>query len=839
MADASSSGRISPDLAYIYLGGPTNAGALALFAPIPTHAFAQPSPPTESVSQFNQFQASLDLLASGFYVADSAASIQADIDALEADTHLINLTFTDATPPTLTLTVAQALALPPIATSNYTIDIVDAAANLISLTPAQIAGLGAEHVTTLTSIDSSMNFTPTQGDALKALGIQVVTPSGDHVREGYSDGTAKNWFYGANGVATRLRDVHADGSADVYFYTAGYVDGFAFAYIDEKITSTGDTPVVNYDDAHGGVLVSEYPGPIGNPYSYYFYDTINPDGTDERHKSGYLGGAIGFGTQQTDVSQGVIVAHSVDAPDPNLPGSLRLLGSNLTVTAGKISLPGGPNDFTWDVGYSSEFYNFVAGTNNRIVMTPLSVWSSATVKGFGVAGTGDVVDLSLLFPTFSDALAAMSQEGSTLVAQYRAFPELSFSITLLNVQKYALTPSDLGYSTTAPDNFPVSDTAANISGSFDFLNSDLHVQSITLTDAAPLLTLTLAQALDDTRAFQLITNTTYSVDIFDTAAHLMALTPARIATLASEHVATLTSTDASMNFNPTQGDALKSAGIQFVAPYGDHVREAFTDGSAMNWVFGGDGVVTKMRDVHADGSLDIYLYTPGTIEGINYAYEHEFVSPTGQVTATLDDAQGNVVIPLYLSPVGVFYAFSDTINPDGTEERRATGWLNGTTGVESYQTDISQGVIVAHSIDAGTADNNQGSLRLLGSNLTVAVGHIGSAGGVIGLPNAPNDFTFNPALLEAYNFVQGTNNRIILDPTPLNAWAVVTGLGVAGTNDILDITALFGTFSDARAAMTQDGSDLLIQMRNGSASSYSIVVRNMQLGAATASEFGF
>ena len=73
------------------------------------------------------------------------------------------------------------------------------------------------------------------------------------------------------------------------------------------------------------------------------------------------------------------------------------------------------------------------------------------------------------------------------------------------------------------DGFSVDDTAANVSTAFDELNDDSKLTAITLTDSdTPTLTLTAAQALNDTTALADITNPDYGIDIVDTCANVSA-----------------------------------------------------------------------------------------------------------------------------------------------------------------------------------------------------------------------------------------------------------------------------------------------------------------------------
>lgn len=393
------------------------------------------SAPQETVAQFLANQAALDTLSSGFAIVDSASDIAAAIDALNADPHILSLTFTDATAPTLALNLAQTLGTHPIASAHYAIDVVDTAARLAALTVGQIATLAGDHVARMSSWDASLNYGPAQGDALKKAGIQVVTPAGDHVREGYSDGSAMNWFFGANGVVTKLRDVHADGSVDVHTYAPGLFHGTAYASIDVHATAAGFNDVTSFDDAQGAAVMTEMFTSLGGGVNYAYI--INADGTREAITTGFTGQS--YTAYSNDItSADTQLAHSLDNADGS--GNLRLLGSNLVVstfnqTIGQVSAPG---EFTFN-NHSIESFQFVAGTNDRITFDAPG-FGTATVKGFGVAGTNDIVDLSHVFGTFGAAQGAMTQVGSNAV-----ITEGADTITFLGLRTTSLTAAMLGY----------------------------------------------------------------------------------------------------------------------------------------------------------------------------------------------------------------------------------------------------------------------------------------------------------------------------------------------------------------------------------------------------------
>ncbi len=104
------------------------------------------------VSSFLANQTSLDALAGGFSISDTAANVASAFDALNADTHIVSIALSDPGTPALTLTVAQlsdATALGEI-TTPYTIAISDTAAHVA----ADIDALNANsRVTTIALTD--------------------------------------------------------------------------------------------------------------------------------------------------------------------------------------------------------------------------------------------------------------------------------------------------------------------------------------------------------------------------------------------------------------------------------------------------------------------------------------------------------------------------------------------------------------------------------------------------------------------------------------------------------------------------------------------------------------
>ena len=133
-------------------------------------------------------------------------------------------------------------------------------------------------------------------------------------------------------------------------------------------------------------------------------------------------------------------------------------------------------------------------------------------------------------------------------------------------------------STNASYAIAVTDTAANIASEFrPTLNADAHVTSIAPRGGGtPTLTLTLTQALTDTRALSILDP--FTVTVLDTAAGLQALTATQIVALGSAGVAVLEASDTDVTLTTAQQQALGAAGIALEEPFsggsagGDHLQ---------------------------------------------------------------------------------------------------------------------------------------------------------------------------------------------------------------------------------------------------------------------------
>ena len=256
------------------------------------------------------------------------------------------------------------------------------------------------------------------------------------------------------------------------------------------------------------------------------------------------------------------------------------------------------------VGYVNNVYGIWQSTNNAQSWTNIGTYplgeldQITTISGdpnhygevyVGFAGGGYAylpsVDPPVTVAYYLAHQAALDAAGTIVIADTAA--DVSASINALNADDevtaitltgtgrptLALTVAQalndtnaLGAITNASYAIDVTDTPANISANFDALNSDTHVTSIAPRGGGTqTLTLTLAQALNDTRALSILDP--FTVTVLGTAVRLRALTAKQIADLSSSGVTLFEASDMDVAFTMAQKQALSAAGIALEQPF--------------------------------------------------------------------------------------------------------------------------------------------------------------------------------------------------------------------------------------------------------------------------------
>ena len=140
-------------------------------------------------------------------IADTGANISANFDALNADAHVTSIAPAGSGTQVLTLTVAQVVtdtrALSIL--DPFTITVTGTAASLQGLTPAQMTSLSTSGLTLLEATDEGVAFTTAQKQALGAAGIALEQP--------YSGGTVEVINYSASGAVSSVQYLGIVGAA--------------------------------------------------------------------------------------------------------------------------------------------------------------------------------------------------------------------------------------------------------------------------------------------------------------------------------------------------------------------------------------------------------------------------------------------------------------------------------------------------------------------------------------------------------------------------------------------------------------------------------------------------
>ena len=152
-------------------------------------------------------------------VSDSAADVVSNLDALQSLVpagELSSISVTDPNPPTLTLTIAQALndttALGEI-TSPYFVALADTVADIAAITPGQASALEAADYTSIASTSGAVTMTFAEAQLLISDGLAVTggqLTATDTIAQMLALNAAQSANLTANGYALTALDSAAD-----------------------------------------------------------------------------------------------------------------------------------------------------------------------------------------------------------------------------------------------------------------------------------------------------------------------------------------------------------------------------------------------------------------------------------------------------------------------------------------------------------------------------------------------------------------------------------------------------------------------------------------------------
>jgi hypothetical protein len=356
------------------------------------HAFiasVNSDPSVVTVAQFQADTSALDQDPAGFIVADTAANVAGQFDALNGDSHLDSIKLTDSGAPVLALSVVQALddgaALGKIATP-YSLEVADKGAKLKKLTVSQINALAADGVKTLlATTDINLTFTAAQSAALIADKIDVLAQPGHTLTETLSGGGYAE--YSDAGLVLQ-KTVNTDGSYDIHhFQNPGSFYGVAYAADDFTYSKWGFNTGQYFYDALGKLVASETFKRNGSfaltlEGEVVQQKTVNPDSSYDFVTNAITGQS--FSSDEIVVnSNHVQVAVSYDNLDGT--GSLRLDANGLVVGLGRGQLNVTALGDVFDLNaHASESIFANNQTNEYLEFAPH--FGSDTITGFLATG---------------------------------------------------------------------------------------------------------------------------------------------------------------------------------------------------------------------------------------------------------------------------------------------------------------------------------------------------------------------------------------------------------------------------------------------------------------------
>jgi hypothetical protein len=423
-------------------------------------------------------------------ISDTAANVAADIDVLNADGAIGSISLTDSGTPTLDLTVGQALAdsqvLSKIANRNYGIVISDNAANVVEAAALTADNNLSGYAVTDTAANVSADF-----DALGAIA------SLSSIKLTDSDSSSLTLS------ASQALDNTGELGKIVGAYSIIVADDVANVLADEAgLSADADVSGVNVTDTAANVLNNAAAlAADGKVVSL----TVSDTAADILADASGLAADTQVGSVNVVDSAANILANGAALNADSDLSSIEVVDTEANIAANFAALSQ-VNSRPW-IGMT------IAGSPTLT----LSVAEALDTERMSGSFTVDVVDAAANIAANIDQLDYMSTIGSVIAI------DGGVAMLALTVTQALHDGKVLGLIGSSNYQIVVNDTSANVSANIDALNADSAVSFITLSDTGtPTLMLTVAQALNETRALGKITNAEYGVVISDTAANVLA-----------------------------------------------------------------------------------------------------------------------------------------------------------------------------------------------------------------------------------------------------------------------------------------------------------------------------
>ncbi len=507
-------------------------------------------------------------------VVDTAEDVSANFDALGGLSDLSSITLTDSGTPTLTLTADQASDSPLftlISNSNYTVSVSDTAANVsddfdflnqsghLSSITLTDSGTPTLVLTATQAIDDTATLSTITNPAYSVAIQDTAADVSQYLTALNSDPKLSSITLTDSGTPTLALNI-AQTLGDTTALGAITNSTYAIAVTDMVANILGNSAALDADSNVSAVTVADTAANVVSNVAALVADrqvsavVVTDNTADVLENLATLESGALTNVQFDIVDTAANVAANLDALEsiPNL-SSITLTDSGvptLILTAAQAL-----ND-TAALGKIASSYNVaVVDTAANIVATgySLDLWSvtvsdtaadilaqTAALSTYWFLSAVNVVDSASDVAANFDALNAdtlitsitltgdgaptlylTSAQANSDTTALSKITNTSYSVVVIESCSVAQFLADQNSLDALSEGFAISDTAANVAANFDALNADTHLTAITLSDDGP-LTLTAAQALNDTAALGKITNAGASIAIADTAANISA-----------------------------------------------------------------------------------------------------------------------------------------------------------------------------------------------------------------------------------------------------------------------------------------------------------------------------
>ncbi len=470
-----------------------------------------------SVAKFLSERSAIDSIGAQFSVLDAAANVSNSLGALDDDPNLSTITLSDSGSPTLTLTADQAvknaIALDAITNPSYEIAITDTATAISN----DFAGLSdVPQISAITLTDPGVP-TLTLTAAQLADGAELF---GEVTNAAYNvsvNDTAVN-------IANNFDSLNADAQVgSIVINDGGYMDLTVAQALDDS-TALGKIANATYsiaviDTAANIAANIDALSAVSQIAQIAPYDgNVTLTVAQAMENRSLL--SKGSYSSATNIPTLLPVPVAIIDTAANVAAALDTLNRDAGIVSITLTDPGTPvlNLTAAQAANDTTALDEIVGPYTINIIQGGAAVSVADFLATQAAldATGDIV--------VSDSSENIAENFDALNADWhiKSLTSTDNAPLALTVARALGDAYALGAITATGYTIAVTDTAADVSSSFDAMNADAHVASITLTDAEmPTLTLTATQALFDRNALRELTNSNYSIAVVDTAANVV------------------------------------------------------------------------------------------------------------------------------------------------------------------------------------------------------------------------------------------------------------------------------------------------------------------------------